>query len=185
MCIRPAAVLTLALCVSIVAAASAQQQPVTKGKTISSTATIQAIDSAARTITLRDEKGQEDTYSVGPSVKRFEELKVGDSVRTTYIESTVLQVRKAGAEPGPTSTTGAVTPGTGALPAGTIATQQKMTVTVKSIDSSVPSITVTTPDGRTVTRSVEDKKNLEGVNVGDKIDITYTRAVLMSVERAK
>ena len=45
--------------------------------------------------------------------------------------------------------------------------------------------TVTTPDGRTVTRRVEDKKNLAGVNVGDLIDITYTRATLMSVERAK
>ena len=48
-----------------------------------------------------------------------------------------------------------------------------------------PSITVTTPDGRTVTRKVEDKKNLEGVNVGDMIDVTYTRAVLLSIERAQ
>jgi hypothetical protein len=31
---------------------------------------------------------------------------------------------------------------------------------------------VTTPDGRTVTRRVEEKKNLEGVNAGDKIDVT-------------
>ena len=183
MSIRPAVVLTLALSVSIVAAASAQQQSISKGKTISSTATIQAIDSTARTITLRDDKGQEDTYSLGPSVKRFDEFKVGDSVKTTYIESTVFQIRKPGEAPRPTSTSGAVTPGTGALPAGTIAIQQKMTVTVKSIDPNLPSITVTTPDGRTVTRSVEDKKNLEGVKAGDMIDITYTQAVLMSIER--
>src|SRR6476659_6656539 len=47
----------------------------------------------------------------------------------------------------------------------------------------MPSITVTTPDGRTVTRKVADKKNLEGVNVGDMIDVTYTRAVLLSIAR--
>ena len=185
MSIKTAAVLTMALYVSSAVAASAQQEPITKGKTVSSTATIQAIDTTARTITLRDQKGQEETYSVGSSVQRFDELKVGDAVKTTYIESTVLQIRKAGEAPGPTATSGAVTPGTGSLPGGTMAVQEKMTVAVKSIDPDSPSITVTTPDGRTVTRRVEDKKNLEGVKVGDQIDITYTRAVLMSVERGK
>ena len=100
-------------------------------------------------------------------------------------DSTVLQIRKAGGMPGPTGTSGAVTSGTGALPSGTMGVQEKMTVTVKSIDPSMPSITVTTPDGRTVTRKVEDKKNLEGVNVGDMIDVTYTRAVLLSIDRAQ
>ena len=46
-------------------------------------------------------------------------------------------------------------------------------------------ITVTTPDSRTVTRKVENKKNLEGVKVGDQIDITYTRSLLTAIERAK
>jgi hypothetical protein len=58
-------------------------------------------------------------------------------------------------------------------------------VTVKSIDPKTPSITVTTPDGRTVTRKVEDPKNLAAVKVGDQIDITYTQALLASIERAK
>jgi len=49
----------------------------------------------------------------------------------------------------------------------------------------VPSITVTTDDGRTVSRKVEDKKNIEGVKAGDKIDITYTQALLTSIETAK
>jgi hypothetical protein len=44
---------------------------------------------------------------------------------------------------------------------------------------------VTTSDGRTVTRKVDKKSNLEGVKPGDKIDITYTEALLTSVERAK
>jgi len=67
----------------------------------------------------------------------------------------------------------------------TAAVQAKMTATVKAIDAATPSVTVTTSDGRAVTRKVEDKKNLEGVAVGDQIDITYTRALLTSVERAK
>jgi hypothetical protein len=49
----------------------------------------------------------------------------------------------------------------------------------------VPSITVTTADGRTVTRKIENKKNLEGIKVGDKLDITYTQSVMLSAEAAK
>jgi hypothetical protein len=56
---------------------------------------------------------------------------------------------------------------------------------VKAVDPAVPSITVTTDDGRTVSRRIEDKKNIEGVKPGDKIDITYTQALLTSIEAAK
>ena len=184
MSIKAAAVLSMALCATSATAVSSQQT-ISKGKSISSTATIQAIDSTARTVTLKDQNGQEDTYTIGPAVERFNELKVGDSVKTTYYESVVLQIRKAGGTPGATSTSGAVTPGKGALPAGTTGLQEKTTVTVKSIDADAPSITVTTSDGRTVTRKVDDKKNLEGVSPGDLVDITYTRAVLMSIERGQ
>jgi hypothetical protein len=59
------------------------------------------------------------------------------------------------------------------------------TVTVKAINPSVPSVTVVTADGRTITRKIENKKNLEGLKVGDKADITYTQALLMSVTAAK
>jgi hypothetical protein len=188
---KPIAAVAAALCLAIAPVAAAQK-PLTKSESVSGTATIQAIDSTTRAITLRDESGVEDTYVAGPEVKRFGELKVGDTVKMTYTESVVLQVRKAGGaatgtagDKAAASTNAAVTRGTGAMPSVTAAVQDKMTVTVKSIDASVPSITVTTPDGRTVTRKVEDKKNLEGVSAGDQIDITYTRALLTAAERAK
>jgi len=36
-----------------------------------------------------------------------------------------------------------------------------------------------------VTYHVEDKNNLEGVRVGDRIEITFTRALMISVADAK
>lgn len=181
---RTAAVLTIATCLTTTASMSAQT-PITKTQSITTTATIQAIDTTARTITLRNETGQEDTYSVGPSVKRFDELKVGDTVKTTYYESVVFQVRKPGEKTLGTTGDAALTRGKGALPAATMAAQETTTVTVKAIDPAVPSVTVTTADGRTVTRKVDDKKHLDGLKVGDQIDITYTRALLTEIERAK
>ena len=163
------------------------QEPITKSKSISATATIQAIDTTKRTITLRDESGTEDIYAVGPEVKRFNELKVGDQIKMTYYESMVLQVHKPGEASGTvgTATDAAISRSKGALPGATIAMQDKMTVTIKAIDPAVPSVTVTTSDGRTVTRKIEDKKLLENLKPGEVVDITYTRALLTHVEPAK
>ena len=185
---KPTAAIAAVLCLAATTATA--QAPITKTKSVSGTATIQAIDSTTRAITLRDETGVEDTYIAGPEVKRFDEFKVGDTVKMTYYESVVLQARKAGAAAGtsgakPPTTDAAITRGKGATPGVTASVQDKMTVTVKSIDAAVPSITVTTPDGRTVTRKVEDKKNIEGISAGDQIDITYTRALLTEIQRAK
>jgi hypothetical protein len=173
------------LAVLLVAMPTLSRAQVGQANTVTATATIQAIDSATRSVTLKSENGEEDTFQVGPEVKRFEELKVGDKVRMTYYESLVFELRKPGQASSPTGTAGAAARGAASrLPAGAIAQEKKTTVTVKAIDAQIPSITVTTQDGRTVTRKIEDKKNLEGVAVGDRIDITYTQALLANIERA-
>jgi len=177
-------VLAGALCLAMGLAAVAQEA-VKKATSVSGTATIQAIDKTTRLITLRNEKGEEDTVLAGPEVKRFDELKVGDKVKMTYYESMVFQVRKPGEPANPAADEAAFNHAKGALPGGTLAHQEHTTVTVKAIDPAVPSVTVTTADGRTVTRLIEDKKNIQGLKVGDRIDITYTQALVTSVEPAK
>ena len=173
--------------VSIVTVAGAQSQEgktVTKQNQMTATVTIKAIDLATRSVTLRSEKGDEDTFTVGPDVTRFDQLKVGDTIRATYYESLVFQVRKPGA---PAPTTGAVAAGgrVKEVPGAVLGTQETRTVTVKAVDINAPSITVVTADGRTVTRKIADKKNLEGVTAGDQIDITYTQGLLVAAEPSK
>ena len=75
-----------------------------------------------------------------------------------------------------------MTRGTGPRPGGTIAQQATASVTVKAIDAKAPSITVLTEDGRTLDFAVENKKNLDGVKPGDKVEITYTQAVTIAVK---
>jgi len=167
------------------AIAEAQKTVAKPAEVVKATATIQQIDSTKRRITFRNEDGTEDTMVAGPEFKRFNELKVGDKVNLTYYASTVYQVRRPGTKGPDTGVSAAATPAGRALPGGTISAQSVQTVTVKSIDPAVPSITVTTSDGRTVTRKVDKKEYLDGVKIGDKIDITYTESVLAMVERAK
>jgi Cu/Ag efflux protein CusF len=44
---------------------------------------------------------------------------------------------------------------------------------------------VKTDDGSRVTYHVENKNNLEGVKVGDRIEITFTRALMITVADSK
>ena len=161
---------------------AAVQEPITKLNMLKITATIQAIDSTKRTVTLRDDMGNEDEFAVSSDMKRFDELKVGQKLVVTYYESLVLQVLKPGEQGLGSTSESALTRGKGALPAATLASQDRRTVTVKEVDPAVPSVTVTTEDGRTVTRKIEDKSLLNRVKVGDRIDITFTRALITAIE---
>jgi Cu/Ag efflux protein CusF len=131
--------LMVILTISTAAAAAAQKMVAVPGDSAKATVVIQQIDSAKRMITFRAEDGTEDTIWAGPEVKRFNELKVGDKINMTYYESKIFQVRPAGTrKPGETDTT-SVTRGTGTTPGVTLARQSVETVTVKSIDRSIPS----------------------------------------------
>src|SRR6188508_1556907 len=133
----------------VVTSAAAQgqsPQPITKQQEVTATATIKAIDAATRSITLRTENGDEDTFTVGPAVTRFNQLKVGDTIKASYYESLVFQLRK----PGSPATAAGAGVAAGRLkdrPGGAVGKQQTTTVTVKAVDLTVPSITVTTTDG--------------------------------------
>ncbi len=163
--------------------AGAAGKPAEQLAAVELTATIQAIDHASRLLTLSSPETGLQTIYAGPEVQRFGELKVGDTITFRYYESVAYAVRKAGeAATAPATGQPTVTRGTGPRPAGTISQQKQVTVTVQAVDTSVPSITVLTQDGRLVSFKVEDKARLKGVGPGDRVEITYTEAVMISVK---
>jgi len=166
------------------AQASAQTPAGVQAKPITATATIEAIDRATRQITLKNQKGEVTTIVAGPEVKRFDELKVGDTVSATYYESVAVNVRRPG-DPGPNPGGAAVTPGAGPKPGATAAVQQSVTVVVQSIDKPNQSVTVKRTDGSIVSFRVQNPKYLDMAKAGDTVDITYTQAVLVEVVPAK
>jgi Cu/Ag efflux protein CusF len=175
---RSLILLTFLLAIPLVALA----QSVTMGDAVEMTAEIVAIDKDARIVTLEDEDGEIEEIVCGPEVTRFDELKVGDKVTFRYYESIVSSIRKPG-DPAPASSGGpAAVRGTGPKPGGTISQQLNATVTLTEIDAKVPSVTVKTEDGRTMSFKIADKKSLEGVKVGDQVDITYTAALTISIK---
>jgi Cu/Ag efflux protein CusF len=178
--------LTLAALLSLAIAPISAQQIEQSGN-ISKSATIVAIDHTGRAITLKDAQGHLEDIHAGPEIKRFDELKVGDTVTFSYHAAVVYQIVKPGAAGAAAAAQNGVSTvrGQGAKPSGAVTQQRQATVTVESIDPAIPSITVKTADGHSMSAKVEDKKNIEGLKVGDKVTVTFTEALMITVEAPK
>jgi hypothetical protein len=162
-------------------AAWAQTKTIT-GEMKTTKATIEAIEASSRTLTLKREDGTYVTTTVPDGEKRFDTLKVGDKINARYYENIVLRLKPAG-EADVDTASAAKTPGAAAAAAATTAKQRTITATITAIDRAVPSITFTGPNGWKYSSKVEDKKALEKVKVGDKVDITWTEALIVSLDK--
>ena len=181
------AALVTAAFVSVSGIATGQTQSVTKTltsemKTV--TATVEAIERSTRLVTLKEQDGHYTEITVPADVTRFDTLKVGDKVTAKYYENIVLRLKLPG-EKAQDSGAGSLTPTVGAKPGGTAAVQRTITATITEIDPKVPSIAFTGPNGWKYSSRVEDKEALKKVKVGDRLDITWTTAVLISVDAPK
>ena len=173
----------LATAVMFPAVAGAQIKTI-PGETITATASVTAIDKATRLVSLKKPDGEMVFVVAPPEIKRFDEIKVGDTITAKYTENIILRVMKPG-EPAVNSATGGVAAGGGANPSGTMTAQRSVTATITAIDPAVPSITLTGADKKVITTKVADREALKQVKVGDRLDITYQAAVLVSADPPK
>jgi hypothetical protein len=162
----------------------AAQTKTIEGDSVSVTVTIEAIEPATRELSVKDADGFYETIQVPAEVKRFSELKVGDKITARYYDNIVVRLKKPG-EAAVDVDSFSETPGKGARPAGTASTQRTITATVTAIDLKASAITVSGPNGWKYSRRVVDKKALAQLKVGDRLDLTWTEAVMLSVDSAK
>ena len=146
--------------------------------------TVEAIDKDAGTVTLKGPK-RSITIEVNDKSK-LDQIKVGDPVVAAYIEAVAWRVMKAGsgATPGVTTTESRVSSKPGETPAGAIGREVTATVTITAIDKKAHTVTVKGPRGGTETIKAKDPKNLEGLKVGDMVEITYTQALAVSLDKS-
>ena len=178
-----AGLIAIALLVLVAPRVLAQTKTLT-GEVATLTATVEAVDASTRTVTLKGPKGNYVNIVAPPTMTKFSEIKVGDKITAKYYENVVLRVQQPGDKPVDTDSA-AATPSSGTKPGATAATQRTITATITEIDQKVPSITFSGPNGWKYSSRVEDKKALAKVKVGDKVDITWTDALLIGFEGAK
>jgi len=172
-----------ALAFSFASVAAAQSRTIPGDMTVVK-GTVEAIDHSSRVLTIKDSKGKFVTMDVPEGSERFSSVKVGDKISLRYYDSVTIRVKEPG-EPAVDSSSAAATPVAGAKPAGTLAKQRTITATIQEIDRGVPSVTFVGPNGWKYSRRVSDKKVLDQVKVGDRVDFTWTEAVIVDVQAAK
>lgn len=148
------------------------------------TATVAKIDHQTRGVTLKADDGQEYSFVASEQVENLPQVKVGDRVTITYAEALAYEVKKGGAAADGGTVIAGGTAEPGARPAGALARETNVTVLITAMDPTAPSVTFQGPGGNTRTIKVLRPEKLEGVNVGDTVEITYTEALAVKVEAA-
>jgi Cu/Ag efflux protein CusF len=144
--------------------------------------TVEAIDKEQQTVTL---KGPKRTLTLRVrDPKKLEAIKVGDPVVGKYYEAVAIEVKKPGAAtPGVSAQQAVATSKPGETPAGAIGEQVSVTATIVAIDKGARTVTIKGPGGNTETVKARDPKNLEALKVGDLVEITYTRALAIALDK--
>jgi len=147
--------------------------------------TVAAVDKDAGTVTLKGPKGRTVTIEVKDKQK-LDMIKVGDPVVAAYVEAVAFRVQKAGsgATPGVTTQETRISSKPGETPAGAVGREVTATVTITAIDEKARTVTVKGPQGGTETIKAKDPKNLEGLKVGDMVELTYTQALAISLDKS-
>jgi hypothetical protein len=180
---RLAILTTMAMVLAAAARVGAQTKTIT-GETKITTVSVEAIERAGREVTVKKPDGTYDVLYVPETFRMFDNLKIGDKVTAKYYENIVLQLKAPGEKAVDTGSSAVVKKGPDGS-GGTGSHQRTITATITAIDQKVPSITFSGPNGWTYSTRVEDKKALAKVKVGDRVDITWTEATVLSLDAAK
>jgi hypothetical protein len=186
----PAAIGRSLLLAALAFAPAVASEAVAQSKTIGTldrastvTAEVQSIDLQARTVVLKQEGREPITLKVGPQARNLPQVRVGDSVSIDYFERLAVKLHKAGAsaQPGATMVENVARTPLGEKPGGTIAKQVTVVAPVVAIDAPKLLVTLRGVEGNLVEHKVRDARLLDGVAVGDNVELTYTEAVAIAV----
>jgi Cu/Ag efflux protein CusF len=156
----------------------------TLAQAVKVSATVEAIDTATREVTLKGPKGNVFMLTAGPDVRNLEQVKVGDKVVVGYLESLSLTLKKDGKElRSSTEVKDGARSDVGQMPAGVVAKQVEVTADVIAVNTKTKMVTLKGPK-HTVDLKVQDPGQLKLIKVGDQVQAVYTQAVALSVEPA-
>ena len=172
-----------ALVLALAVTAGAQVSKTLTGETKTVTVSVEAIERGSREVTVKKPDGTYDVFWVPDEVKRFDTLKIGDKIVVKYYENVVLRLQAPGEKPVDAEANNVTR--TADRNAATASHQRTITATITKIDQKAPSITFSGPNGWVYSTRVEDTKALAKVKVGDKVDITWTEAAVVSIDSAK
>jgi hypothetical protein len=150
---------------------------------ITATAKVTTVDPANRTVTLTSESGATNTYELGDAVRNFDQIKAGDEVKATLLESVAVAIRKSSAPPDAGErTTVAVAP-KGAMPGVIMAKTKQITGKITSVDTTARTVTIEGPMGGTQTIKAPPEAKLDQFQTGDDVTLRVTAGLAIRVDK--
>jgi hypothetical protein len=151
---------------------------------IVATATVETVDHAKRTVTLKGSEGRTRTLKVDKAVRNFDQVQKGDQVMAEYYEETAILVRPS-AEPPTAGEVGVVEVAPrGSKPGVADVETQVVTAKVEAIDPQKRTVTLRGPRGNVVTLKVgEQAKKFDQMKAGDEVVVRHTEAVAITVQK--
>ena len=154
-------------------------------ETIDVTAKVADIDYDSRLVTLEDAKGGTLSVRADEAIKDLKKVKKGDKVEMQYQRSIAWRVLDKKVRPSETVTRSITTEGGKKKPEVTRTAEQSVIATIKAIDKSASSVTLKEPNAEPFTVKVRNPAVLEGVKVGEQVDLTYTELLAIQVKKIK
>ncbi len=145
-------------------------------------ATVTSVDYKTRKVTLMID-GEPYSFVASDDVKNLNQVKKGDKVNAKYTEAVAFNINKGGKMASPKMTESAWTARPGEKPEAGLERKVTTTVIITNIDRAEPSVTIKGASGETKTLKVMHPERLEGVKVGDAVDITYSEALALKLEK--
>ena len=177
------------MCVGMLVSTSALStaQPREAERQTEVTGTVEAVDHTGRSVTIRLQPGSLVTLDVPPNAGRFDQVKVGDTIKATYYDRVSIRVKPAGEPVVDRVLEPALTATPGALPGATTTRQRVTTVTITGWDPVNKVVSFNGPTGAAYTRRLLDSTDpqiVAGLKTGDRVDVTRTEAVTVAVQQA-
>jgi hypothetical protein len=175
------------LVIAAMAASALTQEPakpVVNTEIRQAEATVQTIDPATREVSLRGPQGQF-TVVVGPEVKNFDKMRVGDKLVVSYYQGVAAQMAKGAAKATDPAASTFTTPGQrDARLGGGVGASVTTRVIIEAIDPGTNTVAFKRSDGSVhiiAVKSPQMRQFIRTLKPGDAVDVTYTESVAVNV----
>jgi hypothetical protein len=149
-------------------------------------AQITAIDVETRQVSLTGPRGETVTLTAGPDVVRFKELAIGDTVTATYLTSIAAELREPTEEEKMApfvEITDKVRAESYELPGGAVARIIRAVCTIEGMNRITRTVTILDSRNRIHVIGDVQPESFTMISLGQKVIITYTEAVALTLEK--
>lgn len=158
--------------------------PVVKSEFQKVEATVEAVDPATREVSLRGPNGPVSVV-VGPEVKNFDKVHVGDKLVVSYYQGIAAQMAKGDTKATePAVSTFAYRAQEGKPPGGGAVSTVTTTVTIEATDMGTNTVAFRRSDGSVHIVGVKSTNMVAFIRTlkpGDSVEVTYTESVAVNI----